>query len=592
MSRGATRHTPSDPQGFTLATMAKAAREAGETWTMRQWAARLAAQAEPRDYAGQLGALFRGIVERWRYVQEPGEIVTGSGRAVLAHTLGLGHYPGVDPERVDVGGLPLDPRRRGFGDCDDVATLTAAGVWALGMRPAFRVVQSPRGAHVSVTATTPTGERVELDPVGHPDHGPGWALEGPGLEVTRYDVGDPQGGLSGSEPMAAEAFETDTDEAHYVAGARPGPRVLVIPDHLMRQWIHPGAVVDGTRAVDQDGDEFGYDAACDLWVPARNLGALNRGERVARRRRVVRRVRQRFAPVAAAARKVGARVLASQTVQQAIASSLAVTGTPVPVTLAMLRAASGVLAQGGLVKLLRLARKNPKEAAALLARAVARGRGGFGCLGCVECGGTCGGALGGWADGPRTPTVLLEHGNLPRLIPASPVRAIVGLPFLPSFGSLDIAAKPRAGSWYRVREGDSLLTIARAAFGDAGDLPGSQWIAAAAANSYARREPANTFEQQHYPGGLPSLTPRWAADETAAKGARGSSYPLLWIPPGPGIEPPRDPDAPPAPVPDAPPPPVPPGPVPPPMPPPPGPPAPPSSNLGPLVLLAAVAGAL
>src|SRR5690606_20871540 len=158
--RGATRHAPSDPQGFTLATMAKAAREAGETWTMRQWAARLAAQAEPRDYPGQLGALFRGIVERWRYVQEPGEIVTGSGRAVLAHTLGLGPYPGVDPERVDVGALPLAPRRRGFGDCDDVATLTAAGVWALGMRPAFRVVQSPGGAHVSVTATTPTGERV------------------------------------------------------------------------------------------------------------------------------------------------------------------------------------------------------------------------------------------------------------------------------------------------------------------------------------------------------------------------------------------------------------------------------------------------
>jgi hypothetical protein len=45
------------PVPAAIAQMGKAAREAADTFTMQEWAARLAARAGPRDYVGQLGEL-------------------------------------------------------------------------------------------------------------------------------------------------------------------------------------------------------------------------------------------------------------------------------------------------------------------------------------------------------------------------------------------------------------------------------------------------------------------------------------------------------------------------------------------------------
>lgn len=159
-----------------LARMGTTAREAAETYTLREWAARLATEAAPRDYLGQLRELYRGILARWRYVREPGEWIHGSAPSLLAHVLGLKYSaPHQDPRDVDLADTPYE---KGWGDCDDVATLVAAGVLALGMHAYFRVTQSEGGAHVAVVAHTPKGERVTIDPVGHPDHGFGWQLEG------------------------------------------------------------------------------------------------------------------------------------------------------------------------------------------------------------------------------------------------------------------------------------------------------------------------------------------------------------------------------------------------------------------------------
>lgn len=175
---------------FTLATMGRTAKEAASTWTFREWAARLATRAPPRDYVAQLGELYKGILRRWRYVAEPEEWVHGSASSAIAHVLGAKYNRGAScpsPLRCD---LDSTSTRGGYGwgDCDDVATVTAAGALALGMRPMFRVVRWPGGAHVSVVARTPKRQLVSVDPVGHPEHPFGWAMRPSAARATYYNL--------------------------------------------------------------------------------------------------------------------------------------------------------------------------------------------------------------------------------------------------------------------------------------------------------------------------------------------------------------------------------------------------------------------
>jgi len=151
--------------------MSRAALEAAKTYTVERWAGELATRARPKDYRGQLRELYEDIVRRWRYVQEHGERVPGSARAVLGQVLGASQNIGPTCPSVEACDVTRTPwRGRGWGDCDDVSTLVAAGALALGMRPRWRVIASPGHAHVSVQVSTPDGQTVDVDPVGHPEH--------------------------------------------------------------------------------------------------------------------------------------------------------------------------------------------------------------------------------------------------------------------------------------------------------------------------------------------------------------------------------------------------------------------------------------
>lgn len=175
---------------FTLATMGRTAKELGSTWTFREWAARLAAKAPPRDYVAQLGHLYRGILRRWRYVAEPEEWVHGSAKSAIGHVLGAKYNRGPScphPLRCDLESTPTSGGK-GWGDCDDAATIVAGGVYALGMVPAFRVVRWPGGAHVSVVARTPRKQLVSVDPVGHPDHPFGWVMAPPASSPSYWNM--------------------------------------------------------------------------------------------------------------------------------------------------------------------------------------------------------------------------------------------------------------------------------------------------------------------------------------------------------------------------------------------------------------------
>ena len=173
---------------FTLATMGKTAKDAASTWTFREWAARLATKAPPRNYVAQLANLYNGILRRWRYVAEPEEWVHGTASSAIDHVLGAKYNRGPDCPHPLLCRLDRPARERGWGDCDDVATVAAAGAMALGMTPMFRVVRWPGGAHVSVVARTPKKQLVSVDPVGHPDHPFGWAMRPAGSRPTYWNL--------------------------------------------------------------------------------------------------------------------------------------------------------------------------------------------------------------------------------------------------------------------------------------------------------------------------------------------------------------------------------------------------------------------
>lgn len=174
-----------EPHRVALETMRATALEASRTQAIRELASRIATRAGPRDYVGQLRQIYQYIIQHWRYVMEPEEFVHGTARSMIAHVLGTKYNaPGQNPETVDLSAMPL--KEFGWGDCDDVATLTASMVAAIGLKAFFRVAQGDGGAHVSVIARLPNGKGVSLDPVGHPKHPFGWVMPAP--EIKHYDV--------------------------------------------------------------------------------------------------------------------------------------------------------------------------------------------------------------------------------------------------------------------------------------------------------------------------------------------------------------------------------------------------------------------
>lgn len=605
------RITTSNPQATALRIMGAAAREAVDGaggWTLRRWAGDLASAAPPKDYVGQLRNLYDGILQRWRYVQEPGEWVSGP-KAIIDNVLGARRNRGPtcrSAEACDVARTPW--KLRGWGDCDDVAQLTAAGVMALGMTPFFRVATGPTGAHVSVTARTPTGRIVELDPVGAPEHPFGWSLSGPGVHVYHTDMhgqalAGPLGSLSLSGGFAGffgavfepeqpansfgylrgwsapsmgdpdifqaatpcmdcgtgQQFEIPAQVAFTSENDARGPRYLAMSSTDL-DWARRGVMLTGTPAVDQFGQIWQYSADHDGFVPQEQaaMGRLRFFQRV---RNFGRRIGRAVRRVGRGIRKVVGGLLGSKLVQWIAGTFARVIGIPAVVTRKLMAAAGSFLKQGGLIGLIRLMRKNPRDALKMLARAAGAAfkPGGFSAM-----------------KGTDEPLIyeVAQNGGIGY---AAPIGAIVALPAARSFGTLNITAEPTPGNYYTIhggrtcagdcddliskcvaagREfeckkedgkgrciegkckegGDNLLTIAGRAFkvgAGAERLKYAQWIAGAAANSSLRVPPQNEFEKKNFPGGILKLIP----------GA------TVWIPPTQGAEPPAEIPIPPGPVP-------------------------------------------
>lgn len=518
--------------------MGATARKAAETWTIEQWAGKLAAQAGPRDYIGQLRALYDDVNRRWRYVQESGERVPGTPRALLGHVLGAWYNQGdtcPDPEHCDVASTAWN--QRGFGDCDDVSTLLAAGALSIGMRPYFRVARWPGGAHVSTYVETPKGERVNLDPVGEPEHTFGWALRSErvqffdldGREIPFREEPTPMQPqlISGTEQpwpsptyMAGLGDPAVIDDTHVVLvrpGDSRGARVLAVPTWHYR-LIARGMVEDGMPAVDQFGDVYAYDRMADLWAPIGACVAYPMGRRRRRRfgqrlRRVGRRLARRVAKVghskiARIYRKAAGRILRSKLVQEAAAKGLQALGIPPQATKAILEREAALARRGGRAKVAELiGAGRTKEAAALIAKVTGQG--------VVRGAMPSGMSLGGYDASDNIVWTIQQSG---REYPVAPVAGFERVGGWYGFGQLDIADEPTPGRWYRIKKGDTFFGVIGRAFGLGSGgtrLRKTQQVNNVAANRRVWGPTPAGNEQKWFPDGRVSFNPRFACDAVA-----------------------------------------------------------------------------
>lgn len=567
----------------TLRRMGATATATARTVAFREWASRLATRAPPRDYRAQLRELYRGILRRWRYVAEQGEWIHGTPKSLIAHVLGLKYNTDEEPTRANIDATSA--RHKGWGDCDDVATVVAAGVLALGMRPYFRVTMPP--AHVSVVAVTPRGDVVSIDPVGHPDKPFGWALPHPApmyFDMTAQQVPAPAPGAPGMQGFGGDAMNLGTtfaglDGTPRASVAQPhwcavpysdvdGPRHLCVPMRALRM-MKRGYIPHETPAVDEFGNVYLYDGDRDLWTDTRldgvkgweqyqGFGAPSYGRRPFKRVRKF--LKRRRAKRRKFFRRIGTKIVApllrSKWAQRIVGGALQSVGMPRRLTSAFMAAAGSIVKKVGVRGLVRMIRKNPKKAMRIAAAAARAG------------GKAAARPLGGWEDAyPNNPhQYALMQGGVE--FPAQPVAGFIGI----DFGQLEVADTPTPGQWYRIKKGDTLFGVTSKAYGVG---PGQERLKLARQINRAKaNDDVRTGKvDKMFPEGRISFLPKFACEtELAMRGDPGKCYAIAWIPEGPGDEPPEAPppmpEEPPEPVPEEPP-------EPPPAPPEPEPPAPP-----------------
>ncbi len=601
------------PLEDTLAVMSRTALASAGTWTIQEYAGRLAAKAEPRDYVGQLRALYDDVLRRWRYVQEPGERVPGTPRALLGYVLGADYNRGAtcpDAEHCDV--LRTEWQNRGFGDCDDISIVIAAGALAMGMQPSWRVATYPGGAHVSVVVQTPTGARISVDPVGHPDHEFGWALQPENGSVRLYELG---GGGEGAMSGLPVTWHDGPKRGIVVGDRRPhvvlvnsrddrGARVLAMPMWAARQF-RAGRVVPRTRAYDQFGELYEYNAANDVWAPARTansqpvlpLGgrserqtrrakrrakrAKNRDKRKARRKAVGKKIKGFFvklrkglarvlnkisqSKIATFFRKLKSKFLRNPLIRGAISTVLKAFGVPKAAVVAVMEREASLADRGGRSKLAALVAEGKwgdvakmvggsfVDAGKAAAKALIPGSNlmdaAKNVVSKVGLSGFEGQALAGLPDSVGC-RYTMEQGG--RQYHVAPVAALTGVQGVYLAGQLEVSETPESGRWYRIQPGDTLFGVVSAAFGvpaGAERLKIAKWVNASAANQCLHTKNISETEAKWFGGSRISFMPAFSCSREEQEHCKaGDCYALLWIPPAANVEPPEAPDDEPAPI--------------------------------------------
>lgn len=146
----------------TLRQIGAAIRRASVYPPIRNHAAAVATTAGPKDFIGQLRAVYLDFIRRWRYVRDPArkELLTASPEAIWRLTMA--------GDGVGVG------RGRGAGDCDCATTALGAMLEAIGFRTRLGTTADRNASpgrlfgHVFIQAQVPGRGWVTIDPVLHP----------------------------------------------------------------------------------------------------------------------------------------------------------------------------------------------------------------------------------------------------------------------------------------------------------------------------------------------------------------------------------------------------------------------------------------
>jgi hypothetical protein len=164
----------------TVQLVGAAVRDGATYLPLRQHVGKVAAEgAAPKDFMGQLRAVFADFVKRSKYVRDPrnAEHVVATGRAIWETTYG--------------GGV-----RTGFHDCDDAAAAIGAALHGIGFpirlvtSVPLRHAHDPRlrrlPGHIYVEAHVKPLGWIAVDPVVWPKHGVGY--HAPALRRYRFDL--------------------------------------------------------------------------------------------------------------------------------------------------------------------------------------------------------------------------------------------------------------------------------------------------------------------------------------------------------------------------------------------------------------------
>lgn len=178
----------------TLRRIGSSIRAASVYPPIRNHAAAVASTAPPKDFIGQLKAVYRDFIDRWRYVKDPAsrELVTSSPEAIWRLTM-AGDGVGV--------GLG-----KGAGDCDCATVALGSMLEAIGFPVRLGTTAGVNArpgrlfSHVFIQAHAPKMGWITLDPVLHPKRGFGevayhsriawWDLDGNPIAQKGNYLGD------------------------------------------------------------------------------------------------------------------------------------------------------------------------------------------------------------------------------------------------------------------------------------------------------------------------------------------------------------------------------------------------------------------
>lgn len=210
LSRVNVSNDPLDQIHKTLVLMGRAIKDGSEHLPIRNHAAALATTAKPRDYLGQLNAVYDSFVKNWRYVRDPlgKEFIHASPDAIYHMIIGGGK------DDLGVG------RGLGAGDCDDAAIALGAQLRSIGF-PVRLAVTAPPGfpsgpsfTHVFAQASVPGVGWLTVDPVPYPRRGLGYTPEHSRIAYFNLEgrlIGH-NGNVAGLRPLLGEEeIEMNTD---------------------------------------------------------------------------------------------------------------------------------------------------------------------------------------------------------------------------------------------------------------------------------------------------------------------------------------------------------------------------------------------